>query len=149
MTITQKINNLEIKSDLKDNESPVRPSLPSPVVTPLAPPPQLPHNNSTTMPLEPVITQKTTQGPIETRACTVRLEILTESDIIKHVHMHHKKDTLVETMETPKDTHYTRLSAKLKPNRTTCHPKTATKDVNYSSLGIEDSDHMSPTPKCQ
>ena len=43
------------------------------------------------------------QPIIKTCACTVRLEILTESDIVKRVHIHRKTDasgTFVETVET-------------------------------------------------
>ena len=146
MTISPETDDLETEGDLKAKESPVGPTLQPPVVTPSTPPPQLPHNDSITTSLEPVTTKKPLKCQLK---CTVRLEILTKLDIIKHVHMHHEKDTLVETVETSKDTHYTRSSDKLKPTRTTRHPRSTTKDINYSILGIEDSDNVSPTPKHQ
>ena len=58
-----------------------------------------------------------------------------------------KKVTSVETVETSKDKHYTRSSVMLKPNRKTQHPRSATKDVNYSKFRIEDNDNVSPTPE--
>ena len=48
------------------------------------------------------------QPIIKTCACTVRLEILTESDIVKHVQVHRKTDASeasVETVETEKGRH--------------------------------------------
>ena len=151
VTGTLKTNDLETDSDSKDKEILANPSLPSPIAIPLTSPPgpQLPHKDPTTTPLEPTNTQINHQVPIKTHSCTVRLEILTESDIIKHVHVHREKDPPVETVEMPVDTHYTRSSTKSKPNRITCHPRTATKAVNYSSQGTEDDGHLSPTPKHQ
>ena len=54
------------------------------------------------------------------RMCTVRLEILTEADIVKHVHVHKEikskmapPSELVETVETVEMTHFTRSRTKL------------------------------------
>ena len=91
VTMSPKPNELKTAVDLNAKESPTELSLQPPAVAPLTPPLQLPQNNSNPEPLEPVKTEKTTKVSTETRACTVRLEILTESDIVKHVHVHRIK----------------------------------------------------------
>ena len=89
------------------------------------------------------------QTLIGTHACTVRLEILTESDIIKHVHVHRKTEKSVETVEMVKGTHYMRSSIKTKTHRTSHHLRSTTKDIDYSNLGTDDIETLSPTPKRQ
>ena len=112
---------------------------------------ELPSSNSTTTPVPlnklPMANCSKTQP--ETCFCTVRLEILTESDIIKHVHLHRKEETPVETVETEHVKRYTRSSTRTKVARTSRHPRSATKDVDYSNLGTDDCESLSPTPKRQ
>ena len=72
--------------------------------TPITPPVLEPTSHTTATPIVPKepLNKGEAQQTIKTRACTVRLEILTESDIIKHVHIHRKADRaemVVETVE--------------------------------------------------
>ena len=67
-------------------------------------------------------------GAPNMRLCTVRLEILTEADIVKPVHVHKETDSKtvvpvetdkpVETMETVEMVHFIRSRAKTKLTRT-------------------------------
>ena len=84
--------------------------------------------------------------------CTVRIEILTEADIVKHVHVHreavpHAKVLMVETVETSETAHFTRSHAKPKPDRTTRHPRGANQNVDYTNLESADEDSQIPTSK--
>ena len=100
--------------------------------------------------ITPTITatsNKVVQTLLGTRACRVRLEILTEADIIKHVHIHRRTEKNVETTNAETVAHYTRSSDKPKINKTSRHPRPATKDVNYSNLETDTSETLSPTPK--
>ena len=57
------------------------------------------------------------------KLCTVRLEILTEADIVKYVHVHKENldsvetDKTVETVETEETVHFTRSHARPTPTR--------------------------------
>ena len=50
--------------------------------------PQLPYNKPLPKQCETVLETKRPQTSVETKSCTVRLEILTEADIVKQVHVH-------------------------------------------------------------
>ena len=85
---------------------------------------------------------KRPQTSVETKSCTVRLEILTEANIVKQVHVHREMTVPAVTpssMETPTDIHFTRSRAKSKPSRSTRHPKKVNQHI----------DNQSPTPKHQ
>ena len=75
------------------------------------------------------------------RMCTVRLEILTEADIVKHVHVHKeiksktappaKPIELVGTVETAETIPFTRFRTKTKSPRTNRLPRTASSNIAY------------------
>ena len=75
------------------------------------------------------------------RMCTVRLEILTEADIMKHVHVHKeiklktappaKPSELVGTVETVEMVHFARSRTKTKSPRTNRLPRTASNNIAY------------------
>ena len=75
------------------------------------------------------------------RMCTVQLEILTEADIVKHVHVHKeikskmappaKPSELVGTVETVETVHFTRSRLKTKSPRTNRLPRTASNNIAY------------------
>ena len=77
--------------------------------------PQLPHNKPLPEQHETVLETKRPLTSVETKSCTVRLEILTEADIVKQVHVHQEKTIPAVTpssVETPTDIHFTRSHAK-------------------------------------
>ena len=102
--------------------------------------PQLPHNKP--LPEQPeqcetVLETKRPQTSVETKSCTVRLEILAEADIVKQVHVHREKTVPAVTpssVETPTDIRFTRSHAKPKPSRSTRHPRKANQHIDYSHL---------------
>ena len=75
------------------------------------------------------------------RLCTVRLEILTEADIVKHVHVHKETDSKtvvpvetdkpVETVETVETAHFTRSRAKTKSTWTNRLPRSVSNNIDY------------------
>ena len=98
-------------------------------------------------------TEKIDSEPIiKTRACTVRLEILTESDIVRRVHIHHKTDasrTSVETVATKTDRHEGTPSTRNIITRLSCHPRSVNKDVDFSDIVSDDNKPLSPPRKKQ
>ena len=92
------------------------------------------------------------QPIIKTRACTVQLEILTESDIVKQVHIHRKTDasgTSVETVETKTGRHEKTSSTRTIITRSSRHPRSVNKDVDYSDIVSDDNKPLSPPCKKQ
>ena len=127
----------ETKGEIKDSAVLAHPSLPAPPTRPLTPPPQLPQNRSVSG--QPETIDETKRSPLtkETKWCTVRLEILTEADIVKHVHVHQETVPHAKappTVEASKATPFTRSRAKPKPGRTNRHPRSANQHVNYTNL---------------
>ena len=84
-TSNSEINEFETEGEIKDSVSSAYPSLPAPPAKPMTPPPQLPQNKPLLKQPETVTVRTVT---VETKSCAVRLEILTEADIVKHVHVH-------------------------------------------------------------
>ena len=82
------INEFETEGEIKDSASPANPSLPAPLAKPITLPPQLPQNKLLMEQPETVDETKRSQVTVETKSCTVRLEILTEANIVKHIHVH-------------------------------------------------------------
>ena len=88
------------------------------------------------------------------RMCTVRLEILTEADIVKHVHVHKeiksktappaKPSELVGTVET---IHCTRSRTKTKSPRTNRLPRTASSNIAYVHQDEQSDSGSSPSAK--
>ena len=121
----------------------------------MTPSPQLLQNKPLMEQPKTIDGTKRSQAIVETKSCTVRLEILSEANIVKHVHVHretepHKKTPpTVETVETSQATHFTRSCAKPKPDRITRHPRTANQHIDYSNLETAEEDSQSPTSKCQ
>ena len=106
------------------------------------------HSTATTESTEKIDSQPI----IKTCACTVRLEILTESDIVKRVHIHHKTDasrTSVETVETKTDRHEGTPSTRNTVTRLSRHPRSVNKDVDYSDIVSDDNKPLSPPHKKQ
>ena len=130
-------------------ESIIKQPSPVPVETSAIPPSKIVANDSfdEIAPTQIATSHKDVQTLPDTRACSVRLEILTEADIIKHVHIHQQMEKNVETTSAEKVAHYTRSSDKPKINKTSQHPRLATKDVNYRNLETDTSETLSPTPK--
>ena len=91
------------------------------------------------------------------RMCTVQLEILTEVDIMKHVHVHRelkpktvpltKPGEAVETVETVETVHFTRSRTKTKLSRTNRLPRTASNNIAYVHLDDESDSGSSPSAK--
>ena len=91
------------------------------------------------------------------RMCTVRLEILTEADIVKHVHVHKeiksktappaKPSELVGTVETVETTHFTRSRTKTKSPRTNRLPRTASSNIAYVHQDEQSDSGSSPSAK--
>ena len=88
------------------------------------------------------------------RICTVRLEILTEADIVKHVHVHKETESkmappakpskLVGTVET---VHFTRSRTKTKSPRTNRLPRTASSNIAFVHQDEQSDSGNSPSPK--
>ena len=113
--------------------------------------PQLPHNKPLPEQHETVMETKRPLTSVETKSCTVRLEILPKANIVKQVHVHREKTVPAVTpsfVETPTDIHFTRSRAKPKPSRSTRHPRKANQQIDYSHLETAEEDNQSPTPKC-
>ena len=90
---------------------------------------------------------------ITTRSCIIRLEILTEADIVQHVHVHKNQPTSnqtavkpdsVETVETGYRTH---SSLHLKPSRSNRLPRAVSTDVTYTNQDELSDTDCSPIPK--
>ena len=117
---------------------------PSLIITPAHEPTD--HSTATTE-----STKKIDSQPIiKTRACTVRLEILTESDIVKWVHIHHKTDasrTSVETVETKTDRHEGTPNTRNTITRSSRQPRSVNKVVDYSDMVSDDNKSLSPPHK--
>ena len=88
------------------------------------------------------------------RMCTVCLEILTEADIMKHVHIHKeiklkkappaKPSELEETVETK---HFTRSRTKTKLPRTNRLPRTVSSNIAYLHQDEQSDSGSSPSAK--
>ena len=119
---------------------------PSLIITPAHEPTD--HSTATTE-----STKKIDSQPIiKTRACTIRLEILTESDIVKRVHIHHKTDasrTSVETVETKTDRHEGTPNTRNTITRSSHQPRSVNKVVDYSDMVSDDNKSLSPPRKKQ
>ena len=119
---------------------------PSSIITPAREPTG--HSTATTE-----STKKIDSQPIiKTCACTVRLEILTKSDIVKRVHIHHETDTSrtsVETVETKTDRHEGTPNTRNTVTRLSRHPRSVNKDVDYSDMVSDDNKPLSPPRKKQ
>ena len=91
------------------------------------------------------------------RMCTVRLEILTEADILKHVHVHKeikskmnppaKLSELVGTVETVETTYFTRSCTKTKLPRTNRLPRTVSGNITYLHQDEQSDSGNSPSAK--
>ena len=91
------------------------------------------------------------------RMCTVQLEILTEADIMKHVHVHKeiksktappaKPSELVGTVETVEMIHFTRSHTKTKSPRTNRLPRTASSNIAYVHQDKQSDSGSSPSAK--
>ena len=91
------------------------------------------------------------------RLCTVRLEILTEADIVKHVHVHQetksktaspvKASGPVETVETVEMAHFTRSHAKTKSSRTNRLPRSVSINIAYVHQDEQSDSDKSPSLK--
>ena len=98
----------EPKHQTEDNTVIVNPLLLSPPLKPTTPPPQLPKKHLPACELLDISQQyKNNLSAMKTKSCTVGLEILTEADIVKHVHVHREAAskasvTTVETVENQK-----------------------------------------------
>ena len=91
------------------------------------------------------------------RMCTVRLEILTEVDIIKYVHVHKETESktappakpseLVGTVETVEMVHFTRSRTKTKSPRTNRLPRIASNNIAYVDQDEQSDSGSSPSLK--
>ena len=88
------------------------------------------------------------------RMCTVQLEILTEADIVKHVHVHRelKSKTVPltkpgEAVESVETVHFTRSRTKTKMSRTNRLPRTASNNIAYVHQDDESDSGSSPSAK--
>ena len=91
------------------------------------------------------------------RLCTVQLEILTEEDIIKHVHVHKETESKtvipveasepVETVETVEMAHFTRSCAKIKSPRTNRLPRSVSTNIAYVHQDEQSDSDKSPSLK--
>ena len=88
VTCNSETSEIETEGELKNSVPSVNPSLPAPPAKPMMPPPQLPQNKPVSKQPETVVETKRSQATVETKSCTVRLKILTEADIVKHIHVH-------------------------------------------------------------
>ena len=86
--------------------------------------------------------------------CTVQLEILTEADIVKHVHVHRelKSKTVPptkpgEAVEKVETVHFTRSLTKTKLSRTNRLPRTASNNIAYVHQDDESDSRSSPSAK--
>ena len=101
-------------------------------------------------------TVSATKQTTNIKMCTVRLEILTEADIVKHVHVHKeiesktappvKPKELVGTVETVETVHLTRSHTKNKTPRTNRLPRIASKNVAYVHQDELSDSGSSPSP---
>ena len=94
------------------------------------------------------------------RMCTVRLEILTEADIMKHVHVHKETESkmappakpsklvgTVETVETVEMVHFTRSRTKTKSPKTNRLPRSASSNIAYVQQDEQSDSASSPRLK--
>ena len=91
------------------------------------------------------------------RMCTVQLEILTEANIVKHVHVHKeiksktappaKPSELVGTVGTVETVHFTRSCTKTKSPRTNRLPRTASSNIAYVHQDEQSDSGSSPLAK--
>ena len=88
VTSNSERNEFETEGEIKDSALLDHPSLPAPPARPLTLPPQLPQNRSVSEQPETIGVTQRSPPRIETKSCTVRLKILTEADIVKHIHVH-------------------------------------------------------------
>ena len=106
------------------------------------------------------MTNLVTNHTTNIRMCTVRLEILTEADIMKHVHVHKeiKSKTAhptkpselvgtVGTVETVEMAHFTRSRTKTKSPRTNRLPRTVSSNIAYVHQDEQSDSGSSPSAK--
>ena len=95
---------------------------------PVMPVVQLPENNPAHEHTAVKPTNEKKKAHVETKSCVVRIEILTEADIVKDVHVHSNsqptapikvKDATLETVETVETKYRTRSSVCTKPPHST------------------------------
>ena len=89
--------------------------------------------------------------------CTVQLEILTEADIVKHVHVHRelrsktvpltKPGEAVESLETVETVHFMRSRTKTKMSKTNRLSRTASYHIAYVHQNDESDSGSSPSGK--
>ena len=136
----------------KDNNEQIESSTGDDYSSPITPPVLKLTSRTTATPVvskEP-INKGAAQQTIKIRACTVRLEILTESDIIKHVHIRRKTnmaETVVETVETA--TTEKTSSTRTIVTRSSSHTRPVTTDGMPSASETRDTQPTSPPRKKQ
>ena len=89
------------------------------------------------------------------RLCTVQLEILTEADIVKHIHQETESKTAspvkasepVETVETVEMAHFTRSHAKTKSPWTNRLPRSVSNNIAYVHQDEQSDSDKSPSLK--
>ena len=120
---------------------------------PVAPVVQLPENKPLPEQLPVKSINVKNNVNIETKSCIVRLEILTEADIVKHVHVHRNNQPADPMrvkgapVETVGKKYRTRSSVQTKPPQSTRFSRVVSMDVNYTKQDeLSETDH-SPTPK--
>ena len=149
-TDNPEVNGSKTVNDTKASAPPT--NVPGPASLEAPKTPQLPHNKPLPEQRETVLETKRPQTSVETKSCTVRLEILTEADIVKQVHVHQEMTVPAITpssVETPTDIYFKRSHAKPKPSRSTRHARKANQHTDYSHLETAEEDSQSPSPKCQ
>ena len=83
-----KLTETQPESHAKDKTVSVNSTLVIPQSRPMTPLPQFPQNKPTPEPKTSLPHPEKSTSIIGTKSCTIRLEILTEADIVKHVHIH-------------------------------------------------------------
>ena len=149
-TDNPEVNGSKTVNDIKASAPPT--NIPGPASLEAPKTLQWPHNKPLPEQCETVLETKRPQTSVKTKSCTVRLEILTEADIVKQVHVHREMTVPAITpssVVTPTDIYFKRSRAKPKPGRSTRHPRKANQHIDYSHLETAEGDSQSPTPKCQ
>ena len=87
------------------------------------------------------------------KLCTVRLEILTEADIIRYVHVHQETqdsvvtDKTVETVETEETVYFTRSRTRPTPTCKNRLPRNVSNNIDNFDQEVQSDSGSSPTPK--
>ena len=116
--------------------------------------PKLSHNITNKDPVKHEQDVPITNHTTTIRMCTVRLEILTEADIVKHVHVHKELKSKTappnipsEVVGTVETVHFTRSRTKTKPPRTNRLPRTASNNIAYVHQDEQSNSGSSPSAK--